>query len=476
MMKIKYISSENSGFRLVVWTIFAIVFSLGMPLSPITLQCPTVDSAIFMICAQWMQDGLVMYKDMFDHKGPLIYLFDMAGLKMGVTGVWLLCAFFSILTTYVVFHICRIYSNAKHSFVASLCFLLMVVITGGDNTVELVAMPFVALAMLVLMRPLHEKREVPLLSVFCATICLSATFLLKPNLGAAIAFLALVIFMDLFRNFTVRRLCGYLLAFVGGVVIVFLPFFLWLNNLGAWDDYISVFWKFNMEYSSNLSLASKFVTFFQLFVLYIPCLVSWGFVILCTIREWKTEKRIEILWLLAMLMFVGYVTSGVSGFRFGHYLLPVFIVFAIFIAKAFESAPVMLKTVMCGVVALWLCYFGYKDYKTFQNSNSSKLLENIEIAEYVKANTSATDRICLYGVDASVYLLSERKSVTRYIYQNPIFGIRPSMYDEFVRDINSKHPVLLLVGDKEDLPQSVLKKYSPKKQMKNGVMVYAYKG
>ena len=130
--------SNNYG-RWLLWGIIAIVFSLGMPLSPISLQCPTIDSAIFLTCAKWMQDGLVMYRDMFDHKGPMIYLFDMLGLNFGLTGVWLLCIFWAVLTTHIVYLICRIYADDKCSFLASICFLLMTVITGGDNKKQIEA-------------------------------------------------------------------------------------------------------------------------------------------------------------------------------------------------------------------------------------------------------------------------------------------------------------------------------------------------
>lgn len=466
--------SNNYG-RWLLWGIIAIVFSLGMPLSPISLQCPTIDSAIFLTCAKWMQDGLVMYRDMFDHKGPMIYLFDMLGLNFGLTGVWLLCIFWAVLTTHIVYLICRIYADDKCSFLASICFLLMTVITGGDNTVELVAMPFVAFAMLVLLRPIHDKQEVSCISVFIASLCLAVTFLLKPNIGAGIAFLALVVLFNLLRNFSVTRFCLYLLSFLCGFAIILIPLYLWLEHHNAWDDYLATFWQFNMEYSSNIKGASKLTSFLQLFFLYIPSLVSWGFILWCIISEWKTQKRIEDFWLLAMLIFTGIVSTGMSGFRFGHYLLPVFVIFAIFIAKAVGCIKKKYNFILYGLLALWCCYFGYKQYQTYKGAVNPAVKSNVEVAKYVKANTVKDNMICLYGVDASVYLLSDRKSVTKYIYQNPIFGIRPSMYDEFISDICHKKPSLLLVGKNESLPGSVMKSYTFKETIGNGVSVFVLK-
>lgn len=468
------LESKNYG-RWFLWGIIAIVFSLGMPLSPLTLQCPTIDSAIFLTCARWMQDGLIMYRDMFDHKGPMIYLFDMLGLNFGLTGVWLLCVFWAVLTTHIVYLICRIYANDKCSFIASVCFLLMTVITGSDNTVELVAMPFVAFAMLILMRPIHDKRIVSCFSVFFASCCLAVTFLLKPNIGAGIAFLAMVVLFNLVRNFSIKRFCLYLLSFLCGFAIILIPLYLWLKHHNAWDDYLATFWQFNLEYSSNMKGASKLTSFLQLFFLYIPSLVSWCFVLWCVIGEWKTQKRIENIRLLALLIFTGVVSTGLSGFRFGHYLLPVFVIFAIFIAKAIERIKEKNNYVLYGMLSLWCCYFGYKQYQTYKDANNLNVKSNVEVAEYVKANTLKDDKICLYGVDASVYLLSDRKSVTKYIYQSPIFSIRPSMYDEFISDICLKKPSLLLVGKNNTLPVSVMKSYTCKETIGNDVSVFVLK-
>lgn len=84
------------------------------------------------------------------------------------------------------------------------------------------------------------------------------------------------------------------------------------------------------------------------------------------------------------------------------------------------------------MLTLWCCYFGYKQYQVYQGNISPAVKSNVEVADYIKANTMKDDKVCLYGVDASVYLLSDRKSVSKYIYQSPIFSIRPSMYDEFI--------------------------------------------
>ena len=463
---------NRSYMRLLLWTFLIVVFAIGMPLSPFVKLCPTVDSAIFLTCAKWMQEGLVMYRDMFDHKGPLIYLFDALGLQGGLTGVWCLCILWVLVTTHLVYEMCHLFTDSISAFVASLVFILMMMITGADNTVELVAMPFVAWGMLVMLKPMVVHRDVSVTSVFIASFCLAIMFLLKPNIGAGIAFLAIIILIKLICDFSIRRFLNYLWAFLAGFALVFLPMYIVLMNYEAWDDYVSTFWKFNMEYSSNLSWGTKLINFGQLFFCYIPSLISWVFVIFVLIKDRNNPQKRTNLFLLSMLLFTGLVSTGVSGFRFGHYLLPVFPIFAIFIAKAFQAAKGKQAYGIYSILILWALYFGYKQYSGYKYAAGSNIQSIFSAVDYVKESTSANDIICLYGVDASVYLLSDRKTVTKYIYQNPIFGVRPSMEKEFYSDIQRGKPFLLLLGKNNQLPISIMRNYRCIKIINDQVMIY----
>lgn len=466
---------KHTYTRVAIWAIVAMVFALGLPLSPATMQWPTVDSAIFLTCARWMQDGMVMYRDMFDHKGPMIYWFDQIGLLGGLTGVWWLCIVWLLITTHFVYEICRLFTNEISAFVASLFFSLMMMITGVDNTVELVAMPFVGLGMLVLLKPLVAQREVSCLSVFVASFSLAVIILLKPNIGACIAFLAFVILLKLICNFSIHKFLGYLSSFLFGLAVVFVPLYAMLKSSGAWEDYVSTFWKFNMEYSSKMSLGGKVLNFGQLFFCYVPSFVSWLLVIYVLIKSRHSTQRGENLFLLAMLLFTGLLSTGLSGFRFGHYLLPVFPIFAIFIAKAIMMAKGKQAYALYSILLLWTCYFGYKQFESFKYANRASLQSLASTVAYIKSNTNENDKICLYGVDASVYLFSGRKSVTKYIYQNPIFGIRPSMYQEFVEDILRGRPTLLLLGKNDKLPSKIIQNYQYEGSIKNDVAIFRLK-
>lgn len=457
-------------YRNIVWICLTIIATLVYALSPATLQCPTIDSAIFLTCAEWMRDGLSMYRDIFDHKGPLIYLFDILGLYGGLTGVWLLCILWIVISANFVYLICKIYASPKASFIASIFFLLLMTVSGNsDNTVELVAMPFVCCGMYVLLKPLHLQKQIFASAIFIASLCIAFIFLLKPNLAAGIVFLAVVILYKLVRTFSTKVFLCYLLCFLSAFLIVAYPLYIILVQNNSWDDYLTTFWLFNMRYSSVLSFKDKLINGGQLLFIYIPSFISWLFVLRTLSIGMKCEYKKEIFSLLGMLLFTGYITCGLSGFRFGHYLLPVFPIFCIFISIAFDKENKRLYRNLYCLISFFLgCYFAYKQYGTYKSNISTERTDLIYIADYIQSNTEPKDKIVLYGIDPSVYLLSERKSVTRYIYQQPIFSIQKNMQKEFIEEIRKGKPRLIVIKNdlKSNIPLNIISDYEKIKSHK----------
>jgi hypothetical protein len=65
-------------------------------LNPFSGIVPWTDSSVFLTIAQGMLRGKTPYLDFFDHKGPLIYFINAAGLALGgFTGAWFLELFFN---------------------------------------------------------------------------------------------------------------------------------------------------------------------------------------------------------------------------------------------------------------------------------------------------------------------------------------------------------------------------------------------
>ena len=67
------------------------------------------DSTVFLYIGRLILHGGIPYRDAFDHKGPLVYLLDAAGLAIhGVFGVWLLELLFLTVSTVFAYKTARL--------------------------------------------------------------------------------------------------------------------------------------------------------------------------------------------------------------------------------------------------------------------------------------------------------------------------------------------------------------------------------
>lgn len=466
---------QRKSMLILVWVVAAVVLMSMHQLSPLTMQIPTSDSAIFLTCAKWMNDGMVMYRDIFDHKGIFIYLFDLLGMSIGgLTGVWMMCVFFVVASTRFVYKTCRLFASCNISTLVSMMFLLMTTRTGTDNTVELVALPFITSSAWVMIRAIKSNMRLCNWEIMLFAISFAVVALLKPNITISIDLLALALLYQVIKGKEWKTIARYAVVALCGVLIVVIPVFTYLGLNDAIDDFLSTFWFFNFEYSAWAPVHDKWLNFGQLLFVYIPSLFAWIFIIVAVVKEWKSKY---IWFLLLLYVLTAYGNAGLSGLRFGHYFVPVYPFAAILMARSFEGlyANKYMRWSAYGVCGLFVCYclnYVRMDYN-YMRENTAKYEKVNTLALYVDKHVPETETIAVYGIDANVFVKSNRKSATKYIYQSPVFSVRPSMKDEYRDDIITQKPTLLLIRKSSDFPcMAVLSSYSIVEAGFEGIDVY----
>lgn len=471
--KLFYIIMHQEFRLFCLWGILAIILTSTTQLSPFFTQVPYSDSAIFITCAQWIKEGVVMYRDIFDHKGIFIYLFDIVGLSIGgFTGIWVLCLLWHILSTLFIYKICRLFTNEKASAISSVIALMMIARTGADNTVELASLPFISYLYWIAIFDLQKNALPKAIESFFIGVCTTIIILLKPNIivGALIPF----IFLIWTKRNNYHKVIIFLAYAIIGAIITAAPFFLYLLNYDTLNDFYSTFWLFNIEYSSKLGLnqTTRWCNFGALLFLYIPSLLSWIAVYFVSLKE----SRDKTIWALVLWIIVSaYFNAGLSGFKYGHYLLPVFPIFSIFIAKLFILGSKICKVIQTSFLAICFLYFSFQYYQSYCNITSRLDInkDTISLSDYIKKSTNDTDKIVIWGKDANLFYLSERKCVSKYIYQSPIFNIRPNMKNEFIESIITQRPKMIITGTNVELTPDVSKYYIKIESEFNDVIIYS---
>src|SRR5512138_2022672 len=91
------------AFLSMVGTIVAL-----FPANPINMTLPSRDSGVFLYVAWRLLSGDIPYRDVWDHKPPLIYFVDALGLGLtpnNLWGVWFLQIVFIFLTLFFIYKV-----------------------------------------------------------------------------------------------------------------------------------------------------------------------------------------------------------------------------------------------------------------------------------------------------------------------------------------------------------------------------------
>jgi hypothetical protein len=93
---------------------YSLFFVMGVCLLLSLFYCPPFDlllddKEIFKYAGMAILRGEVPYRDFFDHKPPMIYFINAAGLIFGPWGLWMINTLLALLSTLLFFNLCRQY-------------------------------------------------------------------------------------------------------------------------------------------------------------------------------------------------------------------------------------------------------------------------------------------------------------------------------------------------------------------------------
>lgn len=148
-------------------------FVLGSSLLLSLAYCPPFDRIVddkefFKYTGMVILKGGVPYRDFFDHKPPLIYFINAAGLLFGTWGLWAISAAMALGITYLFYQLCRKY-RLGYPWVLPFLFNLMVrdnLISGGMHFTREYSTFFVMFFFITLMG--RSKYRYFLLGLFAA--------------------------------------------------------------------------------------------------------------------------------------------------------------------------------------------------------------------------------------------------------------------------------------------------------------------
>ena len=427
-----------------VCTAFAV--STLFRLFPGNNRLPTEDSSVFLYIGKRMTEGKIPYRDLFDHKGPVLYFIEYLGIlvsETGYSGVWLL-EVLNILTT--VFLMLKLGKSVSDR--SSNAFLAVLVCVGacgwrvwqGGNFTEEYALPWITLAAIAFysffQTGLYRWNEIMLLGVGFMIV-----FLLRANMIAiwvALMPVVLVLFIKEKRYFDTLK-CMFL--FLIGAAIVILPILFYAmrtKSLEAmWQNYI----VFNLSYTNGAASISERLRLLLFFVR-----ALWPGTIAMIIALLNQPKN-RVLWANLLFFVVSLIFVTLSGRGYYHYaiiLLPAFILpFTVLFGmtdKLLRGGDNLISRPSVIIASSLLILLAALIFRGI--STGPELYD--PLAEYIQKQTAEDDDVLILGNSCWYYLMTERKTENRFFYQLPPAEISAEIYDGFIKEL-TEHPSKLVV-------------------------------
>lgn len=447
----------------VLMSLFGTIIAL-FPSNPTNMLIPSRDSGVFLYVGWRLLSGDVPYRDVWDHKPPLIYFVDALGLSMtpnSLWGVWLIQAIFIFATFLVLYRLLEKEFNSYAAIAGSLLFAsgLLTILERGNVTEEY-ALLFQAVCFLLIARA--AKFDFPPQWSFWIGIAGGLAFNFKQTtIGILIAYGLFILLIRLSqRRFPLR---DFGMLFVGWSVPSLLVV-VYFASQSALADFWEQAYRYNFFYIGKHEGIRRLIPVFTKGFLYLQN----GYILQITILGWLSalayawSRRknffvathpLIIIALIDLPIEVMLITA--SGRSILHYYLTPLPVIALLTGVLIYTLPRLLDkisrlqkfnqwTPAFLLAVIVLLQYGqvqyYPEYVRALSTNS-----RVQVIDYISANTDAGDKVLIIGAESVVNFLARRESPTRYVYQYPLAltGSRP-MFEEYFNQILENDPVLII--------------------------------
>jgi hypothetical protein len=473
--------------QLFSWIVLGLL--LGLFLIPVTYfesnPIPGRDSGVFLYIGDQILNGKVPYRDIWDHKPPLIFFLNSLGLLIGggsSFGVYLL-EFLSVLVAAIIsFELLKKLFGYAASLTGTIAWIvsLSIVVESGNFTEEY-ALPLQFGALWLCYE--SEKKGYYGYRAVLIGLAAALAFLLKQNLIGVWIAIGLYVVVSRVVSYRWSELLKVLGLMLAGAVSVFLLTIIYFAANNALDSLIDQAIKYNFAYSNGSSndklqavlLGLIIFTFSRLTYL---VLLGWfvGLLYLRYNKNFKTDQK--TLLIIALIgVPIEFILASLSGRLYYHYYiawLPVFAIMTSFVVYLFTSivTPALSKAISKGkerlaqqrtrlfnlaevtilLFIIILLPLSYILSQIFSSGNNDGEQTAVAAVNYIKQSTGSSDYVLMWGAETSINFVSQRQSPTRYTYQYALYtpGYQSAeLTHAFLSDLENNKPALIIDSSNE---------------------------
>lgn len=422
-----------------------------------------------------MKTGSVAYRDVWDHKPPVVYIINLIALNIGdgsVDSVHLVERVFAatgvVLLFWLVFWV---FGRQLPAFICTLFFLLHFyhpkIFDGGNLTEEYGAVMLIGGIMCAFAaRKLAGKTSV-LMAVFSGLILMLTILIKEPFLFSAVPWF---IYVGWPKDGQWKKGLSRLAWMIAGAIIPLAAFVIYLLTNSAMKDWIEVL-SYNIAYSDGTRAGEKFMDILEglkmahkkmiKYTIFIDVAAIVGIIGMFS-RRFRAKYKsfyLAVFFCAVLSLMATFVATRYSG----HYylqLIPCYILLSAFGVVFVQEVLPQKKTwqLISAVCLLLLVFFlDGSEFKIYHKrlKSSSRPARFSMLTKYIQDNSKPDDKIWIPSLGFThLYMTTGRASPTKWIYiLNHLFidtwsSTRQEKLDLLRDEIKSDPPRLILVDSR----------------------------
>ena len=476
---ITWFLKKNNVIRRQIAQIILILFSILIlfPSNPIDNPLPSRDSGVFLyIGQQWLHDK-IPYRDVWDHKPPMVFIINAIGLLIGNGtrwGVFFLEEISLIIATIIGFYVLRkIYGNFN-AFCGSIIWLASLIpVLEGGNYVEEYVLPLQFLSLYFFLKYQRNNKIIYLLILGFIS---SVIFFFRQNLIGVSTAIVLTILIPFVLKKNLKKFLQSCFIFLLGFLTFSITVFIYFYIKNGYSDFINAVFTYNFAYSNANAINIFYSLKNGLELINLPGLTAILFFSLILLLLGKIKKKnssfseknkyIYSSELLLLFLFpIEIIMTGISGRFYPHYFMAWLPLIALSSSYLFfrmqkKTLDALKKTI--GEVGRYLLQITtilvilILSFSSLISLNkpliNNQVTSKLDLVRFIESNTNPEDYVLIWGAETAINFVSGRESPTKFVYQFPLHNkeFRTTQHiKEFINEIRGNPPIFIIDIDKD---------------------------
>ena len=468
------------------WALLQAALLAGICVLPVLLYIPFLnepfmrDEGFYATVGQSILDGGVPYRDAFDNKPPMIfgwYAFSFLIFGQHLWAPRLLVSILLSLTTLLVYVQGRLMFSPKAGLLAATAFALSIGIAEfqtNANTEYFMLLPLVGAFVAFTLGQRAQRLPWYLLSGFLSGLAIMTKETSLFSFALLLAFAAIPALRERrWRSLFYGPSGAVVLGCGAALLVTALPFLI----LGAFRNLFDAIVVYTWQYVDDLPLRTRILSTLRapLYLAFVagPWLLMSILGVLFTLRDRPEAKN----WLLVGWLIASAIGVAFPGRFYDHYyvqflpamslLIPAGIYF---LRKSWQYPPVraavllllplslLVAVVLNADIYLQPTYAARHEAKYPDKTLSLWETQSADLATYVSQRTNEEDFIYNLGFQSELYFYAQRKSPTRFLFDQP-FSVDRSLEQEALSELQRNKPIYIIDSARYE-PESVFDYYA----------------